>query len=145
MTLVTNNQSAKVLQSGEEAFDLPAAFVPAQRSAILGLGLLTIPPVRRYHLDALLLEPLVKRITVIGFVSDEPLGSSLNKRCSESRLNKGDFMWRSTFNVNGEWKRRAICNLLCTCHDLRTFAPLGLSNATAPFFATTKVPSMKRC
>ena len=32
---------------------------------------------------------------------------------------------------------------VCHSHDLRTFAPLGLSHAEPPFFATTKVPSIK--
>src|SRR6478672_8945679 len=59
--------------------------------------------------------------------------------CFESVLHKGDFMWRSTFNVYGEWKRRAVSN----DHNLCILAPLGLSKAEAPFFATTKVPSMK--
>src|SRR4051794_13556342 len=92
MTLVPNNQPAEVLQPGEEALHFPAAFVPAQRSAILSLVLGTVAPVRSNHLNALLRERLVKRITVVGFVSDEVLWSSFNKGCLESRLNKGDFM-----------------------------------------------------
>jgi len=38
-----------------------------------------------------------------------------------------------------EWKARNARNN----HELRTFAPLGLSHCEAPFFATTKVPSIK--
>jgi hypothetical protein len=41
--------------------------------------------------------------------------------------------------VYGDRKTMAVCH----SHDLRTFAPLGLSHAEPPFFATTKVPSMK--
>ena len=48
-------------------------------------------------------------------------------------------MRRAARNVYGEWKTRAVCHH----HELRTLAPLGLSDAAAPFFATTKVPSMK--
>jgi hypothetical protein len=29
------------------------------------------------------------------------------------------------------------------CHELRTFAPLGLSDFAAPFLATMNVPSIK--
>jgi hypothetical protein len=139
MTLVSNNQSAEVLQPGKEALDFPSSLVPPQRSTVLRPGLAPVTPVRSYHLDTLLPQRLVKRIAVIGLVSDKSPGSALNKGCLESVLHKGDFMWRSTFNVYGEWKRRAVCN----CHDFRTFAPLGLSNAEPPFFATTNVPSMK--
>jgi hypothetical protein len=48
-------------------------------------------------------------------------------------------MRRSTFQVNGDRKTRAVCH----CHDLRTFAPLGLSHCPSPFLADTNVPSMK--
>jgi hypothetical protein len=41
--------------------------------------------------------------------------------------------------VDGDRKTRAVCH----CHELRTFAPLGLSHTSAPFFATTNVPSIK--
>jgi hypothetical protein len=54
-------------------------------------------------------------------------------------LDKGDFMRASRIRVQGEWKTRSVCNN----HELRTFAPLGLSHFCAPFFATTNVPSMK--
>jgi hypothetical protein len=48
-------------------------------------------------------------------------------------------MRRSTLCVNGERKTIAVCH----CHELRTLAPLGLSDSCAPFLATTKVPSIK--
>ena len=48
-------------------------------------------------------------------------------------------MWRSRSRVHGEWKTCSVRN----SHELRTLAPLGLSHCAAPFFATTKVPSMK--
>jgi len=48
-------------------------------------------------------------------------------------------MRRSTANGYGDRKTRAVCH----CHDLCTFAPLGFSHPLAPFFAMTKVPSMK--
>ena len=44
-----------------------------------------------------------------------------------------------TANGYGDRKTRAVCH----CHDLCTFAPLGFSHPLAPFFAMTKVPSMK--
>src|SRR3954469_11851145 len=139
MTLVPHNHLAEVTKPGEEALDFPTPLVAAQLPAVLCLRLAAIAPVRSNHVDAHLLQFGVKWVRVISFVSHEPRRSASNIGCLESVLHKGDFMWRSTFNVYGEWKRRAVCN----CHDLCTFAPLGLSNTEPPFFATTKVPSMK--
>jgi len=48
-------------------------------------------------------------------------------------------MRRSRRCVNGERKTSAVCN----CHELRTFAPLGLSHSEPPFLATTNIPSIK--
>jgi hypothetical protein len=48
-------------------------------------------------------------------------------------------MRRSTGHVDGDRKTSAVCH----CHELRTLAPLGRTHAEPPFFATTKVPSMK--
>jgi hypothetical protein len=54
-------------------------------------------------------------------------------------LDQLDFMRTSRLCVDGERKTSAVCH----CQELRTFAPLGLSHRTPPFFATTNVPSMK--
>jgi hypothetical protein len=48
-------------------------------------------------------------------------------------------MRASRRRVDGERKTRAICHR----HELRTFAPLGLSHSESPFLATTNVPSIK--
>ena len=48
-------------------------------------------------------------------------------------------MGRSTFNVRGNRKTRSICD----CHDLGAFATLCLADSKTPFFAGTKVPSIK--
>ncbi len=139
MTLISDNHFAEVLKPSEEALDLPPSLVSTQLPAILGLGLGAVAPMRCDHVDAHLHQLGVKWVRVISFVSHEPERSASNIGCLESVVHKGDFMWRSTFNVYGEWKRRAVCN----CHDLRTLTPFGLSNTEPPFFATTKVPSMK--
>src|SRR5438309_6262752 len=118
MTLMSNSHLTEVLQPSKEAFHLPPALVSSELAAILGLRFTSITPVRSNHLDAHLLQLGVKWVGVISFVSHEPLRSAANMGCLESVLHKGDFMWSSTFNVYGEWKRRVVCN----DHDLRTFA-----------------------
>jgi hypothetical protein len=139
MTLISDSHTTVVLEPADQPLHLPAALVPPELSPILGLGLGTVGSVRSYHLDALRFERRIKRIGVVRLVTDEPLGSTRHKPCLESVMHKGDLMRRSTLNVYGEWKTSSVCNH----HDLCTLAPLGLSNAAAPFFATTKVPSMK--
>ena len=139
MTLVSNKHTTVVLQPPDQPLHLPPALVSAQHSAVLGLRFAPVHLVRSNHRDALRLERRIKRIGVIRFVADETPGLGYRESSLHSTPNKGDLMRRSTFNVDGEWKRRRVCNH----HDLCTFAPLGLSNAIAPFFATTKVPSMK--
>src|SRR3954471_13804256 len=139
MTLVPDKHTTVVLEPPDQSLHLPSALVSPQLPTVLGLGLSPVHPVRRDHLDTLRLERLVKRITVVRFVPDKLLGRGYRESRRQSVFNKGDFMRRSTRNVEGEWKTSSICNH----HDLRTLAPLGLSDAIPPFFATTKVPSMK--
>lgn len=52
MALIADDQAPKVSQPGEEALDLPAAAVAAQRPPILGLGTHPSAAMRRDHLDA---------------------------------------------------------------------------------------------
>ena len=139
MTLVPDQHTTIVLQPTNQSFYLPAALVSAQLPAILRLGLTSVRPMRSNQFYTLRLQRRVKRIGVVRLVPDEALWCGYSESSLQSTLNKGDFMRRSTFNVDGEWKRRRVCNH----HDLCTLAPLGLSDAIAPFFATTKVPSMK--
>jgi hypothetical protein len=48
-------------------------------------------------------------------------------------------MWAGTSSVQCDWKTMNDSNN----HELRAFAPLGLSHFGSPFFATTKVPLIK--
>jgi hypothetical protein len=48
-------------------------------------------------------------------------------------------MWRSAFNVSGDRKTSSVCD----GHDLGALAALCLADSKTPFFAGTKVPSIK--
>ncbi len=63
----------------------------------------------------------------------------IGKTLIESFADKCDFMHPSRHHVNGDSKTRAVCHR----HELRTFAPLGLSHSKSLFLATTNVPSIK--
>jgi len=131
--------AAEVLQPREQPLYLPSAFISPEHSSILRRGFYSIRLVRRYHLDALLAKFLVQRVRVIRPVADQSLRLLVGKNFSESFSDKSDFMRRSRRRVYGERKTIAVCHR----HELRTFAPLGLSHSEAPFLATTNVPSMK--
>jgi hypothetical protein len=138
-TLLSHDQATEVVEPGKEALDFPTPFVAAQLPPILCSGLFAVATMRRDHLDALFFQLLVKRVAIVSAVSNEPLWSLADKDVGQSFLHKGDFMRRSRCCVDGDRKTSAIRH----CHELATFAPLGLSHSIAPFLAPTKEPSMK--
>ena len=140
MTTLPSGQGSLIfVHPGEQALDLPSTPVASKWAAILSGRPHTVFSVRRDQFDALGCQLLIEWITVVGTIPHNSLGSSHGDGLSERRFDKGDFMWRSRSRVHGEWKTRSVCN----DHELRTFAPFGLSDFSAPFFATVKVPSIK--
>ena len=139
MILVANDHAPEVVQPGDQPLDFPATAVTTQRSAILRGGSDSVVPVRSDQFNALRRKGLVERVAVVGFVPDEPSGLFGNESSVKGVLGEFGLMRASAGHVSGERKTSAVCH----CHELRTFAPLGLSHAEPPFFATTNVPSMK--
>lgn len=139
MTTIPAGQGSLVLHPREQALDLPSTAVTPECAPILRSGPHAVLPVRGDQLNSVGCQLLIERITVVGTIPHNSLGSSHGDGFSELRLDMGDFMWRSRSRVHGEWKTRSVCNN----HELLTFAPLSLSNFGAPFFATVKVPSRK--
>jgi len=135
----TGNNAFELVEPGKRTFDLPSSFVPTQRSAVLSGGSDAIFAVRRDQFNATLCQLLIERITVVGAIPNKSSGASVGDGLIEGSFDKGDFMWASRSRVHGEWKTMSVSNN----HELRTLAPLGLSHFGSPFFATTKVPSMK--
>src|SRR5678815_2482982 len=127
------------VKPSEQAFNLPTPTVTPECSTVLRHGLNAIALVWCDQFNALGRKALIERIAVVGKIPNKSSGSSQGEGLIEGSLDKGDFMWRSRSRVHGEWKTCSVRNN----HELRTFAPLGLSHAAAPFFATTKVPSIK--
>jgi hypothetical protein len=130
---------AKVLKPGKQSLDLPAFSVAPQGSAILGNWPLAADLVRSDHLDPLLMQPLIRGVTIVGSVTNQSFRSPLRKSTFQGHLDQLHFMRRSTSNGYGDRKTSAICH----CHELCTLAPLGFSHPAPPFFAMTKVPSTK--
>lgn len=136
---MTGLYSAKVLQPGKQPLDLPAISITSQSSSILSARLLAVGLMRSDQFNPLVAQSVIQRITVVGTISDQSFRALLGKATLERSFNQTDFMRRSTFNGYGDRKTSAICH----CHELCTLAPLGLSHPAAPFFAMTKLPSMK--
>src|SRR5215212_1154800 len=137
--LVAHHQPPEVREPGEQPLDLPAPLVAPELATVLGFPLLPVPTVRRYHLYAPFFESPIQRVRIVGPVSDQPLGFLSGAARRERRFYEGDLVWRSARRVYGERKTRSVCQR----HELRTFAPLGLSHRPSPFLAPTNVPSMK--
>jgi hypothetical protein len=133
------DDTLELVEPGKGALDLPTPSVATQRSPILRGHFDSIALMRRNQFNAALCQPLIERITVVGAIPDKSPGSSHGDGFIEGSFDKGDFMWASRSRVHGEWKTMSVCNN----HELRPLAPLGLSHFGSPFFATTKVPSMK--
>ena len=139
LVIKPSRYAAEVLQPSKQPLNLPSALVPPEHSPVLRRRLYSIRLVRSYHLYALLFKLLVQRVAVVCPVTYESLWLLIGKNFSESFFDKSDFMRRSRRRVYGDRKTVAVCHR----HELRTFAPLGLSHCASPFLATTNVPSMK--
>src|ERR671914_1274641 len=139
MMLIAYHQAAKVTQPGEQPLHLPPPFVAAQGASILGCGFLAVLPMGSNHLDSLFTQGGIQLVRVIGFISNQPLRCLRHQPSLQSSLHQRHLVRRSAGGTSGERKTRAVCH----CHELRTFAPLGLSHLPPPFLATMKVPSMK--
>jgi len=131
--------ATEVLQPRKQPLYLPSPLVASEHSPILRWRFYPIRLVRRDHLNALLPQLFVQRVGVVGPVAYESLWLFIGKNFSESLSDKSDLMRRSRRRVYGERKTSAVCHR----HELRTFAPPGLSHSAAPFLATTNVPSIK--
>ena len=92
MPLPPSDETAKVLQPGEEPFDLPAATIAAHRSTVLG-NIDAVRAVGRNQLDPPLLgQPRIQAITVVGRVADQPRRGAFRDGGIERLLDERDFM-----------------------------------------------------
>src|SRR5215475_8398819 len=129
MVLISNNQTTEVLQPGEQPFHFVTSAVSPQRTSVLCSGLFPVASMGRDHFNPGRRQLSVQRVTVIRLVSDQSFRELIDESFEESVCDKGDFMRRSRRCVYGERKTIAVCH----CHELRTFAPLGLSHSEPPF------------
>src|SRR5438132_1997435 len=139
MIFIAHQNPPKVLQPRKQPFHFPAPLVAPQLPPVLRLGLLAVALVRCDHLDVERRQFFIQRVRVIRFIADQSFRLLIDKPLDERFSHKGDFMRASRCRVDGDRKTSRVCH----CHELRTLAPLGLSDFRPPFLATTKVPSIK--
>lgn len=139
MSLVADENPAAVAQSGDEAFDLPPAFVSAQHSLVLGCRPPAALAVGRDQLHCVLrCQPFVQGVAVLGPVSNEALGSLGDEALVEALLHQFRLVGRGAGHRGAQGQAIGITE----DHDLGALALLGFADARAPFFAAAKVPSM---
>ena len=133
----TGNQSSVVSKPGNGALDLPTVFVTPKCPAILGWGFVPIAPVGRNKLNALFFKFLTKLIRIIRFIPNQPL--RLFTQLVNRLIDNLYLMW--TVRGKGHCQRNTLA--ISHHHELRPLATLGFPDFWAPFFADTKLPSIK--
>jgi hypothetical protein len=142
LALIADDQAAEVAEPGEEPFDFPATAIASEWTAILGLWAHPSPAMGRNHLDAPGGQGRIQWISIIGTIADESPRQLVYEAGVEGGRDEGNLVRRSRGGTSGERKTKTVCHRP-SGHELRTFAPLGLSHTSAPFFATMNVPSIK--
>ena len=132
LPLPPRGDSSKLLQPGEEAFDLPATSVPTERATILLA--LAVGLDRCDELDvALMVQRPHMFGAVPGLVADQSRGQLSHERSIERSVGEYDVVSVSSRNSDREWKTIAVCD----CHDLGRLACATTPDLCAPLFAGT--------
>jgi len=145
ITVPTDNQSAIISEPGESSLNFPTAFITSQLSAIMIFLPFVVAPVRANQFDTSCLELPSQRVTVISSVSNQSL--RIFSRTTPTFTWHSNIIQRFFEELDLRRGRRVQVvskrNTLAVDHHhpLRALAPLGLTDAFAPFFAGGKLPS----
>lgn len=140
MMFPARDQSSEIVKPGEEALNFPAAAVAAQFATVLRGFSRAVAVVRRDQMNAMLFaQAPVKRIAVVGPVTDHSFGLGLCEALLDDGFDELRFMRRSAGDAAGDRKTMAICDR----HDFTAFSAASRADSSAPFFAELKLASMK--
>ena len=132
LPLPSRGDAPKLLQPGEEAFDLPATSVATEGAAILLARAVALN--RRDELDVALTGQRANVLGAVpGLVADQSWGQLIHESSIERSVGEYDVVSVSSRNSDSEWKTIAVCD----CHDLGRLACAALSDVCAPLFAGT--------
>jgi len=135
----SGDEAAEVMQPGEKAFHFPAFAVATHPSLVVpdrSPSACAVGGQKNYFLFQ---ELLPQPVTVVSFVGDQASGLFIKKALLQSRPDQSHFRRRSSLCVDGDRKTMSVSNR----HDFAALALLGFTNASAPFLAAEKLPSMK--
>jgi len=140
MIFPATDESAEVVEPSEEPLNLPAAAITAQFAAILSIPAGASALVGRDESNAMFsLQALVKRIAVVGPVSDHSFWFGSCEALLDGSFDELRFMRRSAGDAAGDRKTMAVCDR----HDFTAFSAASRADSSAPFFAELKLASMK--
>jgi hypothetical protein len=147
MSLIAHYQASKITKPCKCALHLPALSISSELSAILRLIIFSVSAVWYNHIYFQMLKALSKWITVISLIADQPLRSLFRPTSARTRnANRVKSLFGKLYFRRGcRGKDASQRNTLAVDHHhpLCSFALFGFSNASAPFFAGAKLPSMK--
>ena len=132
----SNHKASVISKPSIGAFDLPATSVTSERPSILKLYSF----VRSGWSDkfnAPLFQSCSKCVRIIGFVTHQMFGRFA--KLINRLLNERYLMWTGRGKGHSQRNTSAICHH----HELGALSSLRFPDFWAPFFAETKVPSMK--
>jgi len=147
MALIADYQASKIAQPSKRAFNFPSFLVSSKLPAVLLFTFRAIAPIRNNQIYFQLLTALSKRVAVISFVTDKSFGAlfrsastaTRNVDCIESFFGKFYFRRRCRGKEASQRNTLAVDHH----HPFRSFAFFGFADASAPFFAGAKLPSIK--
>src|SRR2546430_13457137 len=143
--VIANHQMPEVAEPREGALDFPAPAVAPQRSSVLGRRLASIPTMRRDQFNPALPQRRSQRVTVVTTISDQAqrllprpprVGSATYADGRERRFRELRFVRGCRTKELSQRKTLAVDHH----QPLRALAPLGFSDASAPFMAEAKFP-----
>lgn len=132
----TGHKTPVISEPSVGAFDLPAASVTPKSSSILKLYSF-VPSGRSHELNAPFFQPCSKCVRIISFVTHQMFGCFA--KLINRLFNKRYLMWTGRGKGHSQRNTSAIRHH----HELGALSSLRFPDFWAPFFADTKVPSMK--
>ena len=147
MALISDYQASKITEPCERTLNLPTLSVSSQLSTILLLILRSIAPMWHNHINFQVFKSFSQWITVIPFICDKPFRALFGSApthawyvdCIKSLF--GQVYFRRGCRGKDASQRNTLA--VDHHHPLRSFALFGFPDASAPFFAGAKLPSIK--
>ena len=145
--LIPNNQASEITDPRKGSFNLPSFLVTPQLPAVLGFSFFPIASMWCNQINFKFLKPFSKRIAVIPFIRNESYRSLSRTTLPFARnINRvKGFLSELYFRRRCRGKGASQRNTLAVDHHhpLCSLALFGFPDASAPFFAGAKLPSIK--